>query len=185
MISIKTLKHALALLPVAMLTACGADSQYSTTYPCNFYFDTGKHPTSILTRSLSNPGMWNFVSVRQSQGINHVIVNPNSGETEDIPMTTELENNRVSYDHLGADNGIIVGCSNFSGIRAYDRHCPNCLDKAKNSKLDWDENNQMVKCPSCKLVYMLETGSCTTASIRLLEYKVAYAGEGAPLQVHN
>ncbi len=185
MISMKILKHALALLPVTLLTACGADSQYSTAYPCNFYFDTGKHPTSILTRSLSNPGMWSFVSVRQSQGINHVMVTPNSGKAEDIAMTTELENHRVNYNNMGADNGIIVGCSNFSGIKAYDRQCPKCLDKAKNSALSWDDNTQMVKCPSCRSVYMLETGSCTTESIRLLEYKVAYSGIGAPLQVYN
>lgn len=168
-----------------LLMACSADAQYSSTYPCNFYFDTGKHPTSILTRSLSNPGMWTFVSVRQSQGINHVMVTPNNGDAEDIPMTTELENNRVNYNNLGADNGIIVGCSSFSGIKAYDRQCPRCLDKTKNSPLNWDENKQMVKCPSCQSVYMLETGSCTTASIRLLEYKVVFAGGGSPLQVHN
>lgn len=179
------MKHVLALLPVTLLTACSADSQYSTTYPCNFYFDTGKHPTSILTRSLDNPGMWTFVSVRQRQGINYVMVTPNNGDAEDIAMTTEIENHRVNYNYMGADNGIIVGRSNFSGIKAYDRQCPKCLDKSQNSPLNWDDNTQMVKCPSCQSVYMLETGNCTTAKIRLLEYKTAFSGQGTPLQVYN
>ncbi len=173
------------LIIMTLLTACSADPQYSTTYPCNFYFDTGKHPTSIQTRSLDNPGMWTFVSVRQSQGINHVMVTPNNGDAEDIAMTTEIENHRVNYNNMGADNGIIVGCSNFSGIRAYDRQCPKCLDNARNSALEWDDNRQMVKCQSCQSAYMLENGSCTTAGIRLLEYKVAFSGPGSPLQVHN
>lgn len=173
------------LLTCLLITACSADAQYSTTYPCNFYFDTGKHPTSILTRSLDNPGMWTFVSVRQSQGINHVMVTPNNGDAEDIAMTTEIENHRVNYNNMGADNGIIVGCSNFSGIRAYDRQCPKCLDYARNSALEWDNNRQMVKCQSCQSVYMLENGSCTTASIRLLEYKVTFSGPGSPLMVRN
>lgn len=170
---------------MTLLTACSADSQYSTTYPCSFYFDTGKHPTSILTRSLDNPGMWTFVSVRLSQGVNHVMVTPNNGAAEDIAMTTEIENHRVNYSYMGADNGIIVGRSNFSGIRAYDRQCPKCLDSSKNSPLNWDNNTQMVKCQSCQSAYMLETGNCTTAKIRLLEYKTAFSGPGTPLQVYN
>lgn len=115
-----------------------------------------------------------------------MIVSSNNGDAdEDIAMTTEIENNRVNYNNLGANNGIILGCSNFNGIRAYDRQCPRCLDGGKNSPLHWDENAQMVSCQSCGLVYMLETGNCTTESLRLLEYKVAYAGQGTPVQVYN
>lgn len=174
------------MLGAVLLLACGADTQYSTQYPCSFYFDTAKHPTSILTRSLGNQGMWVFVSVNRKQGINHVIVSPGNGDpVEDIAMTTEIENNRVNYNNLGADNGIILGCSNFNGIRAYDRQCPHCLDGGKKSALRWDQSLQMVNCPSCGLVYMLETGNCTSVSLRLLEYKVAYSGLGTPVQVYN
>lgn len=175
------------IVPCAVLMiGCSAESQYSTQYPCNFYFDTAKHPTSLLTRSLGNQGMWVFVSVQVRQGVNHVIVSPNNGEQdEDIAMTTEIENNRVSYNNLGADNGIIVGCSNFNGIRAYDRQCPRCLENGKTNPLQWEDNAQMAGCSSCGLVYLLETGNCTTESLRLLEYKVAYAGLGMPLQVYN
>lgn len=169
-----------------ILFSCDVEKQYSTQYPCSFYFDTAKHPTSILTRSLGNPGMWTFVSVQLKQGINHVTVIPNNGEpSEDIPMTTEIENNRVNYNNLGAANSIIVGCSNFNGVLAYDRQCPQCLENNRKKSLEWDGDKQMVKCPSCQLVYMLETGSCTTQSIRLLEYKVAYNGQGTPLAVYN
>lgn len=176
---------ALIVCPI-LLSACDTESQYSTKYRCNFYFDTAKHPTSILTRSLGNPGMWVFVSVQLKQGVNHVIVSPNNEEpTEDIAMTTEIENNRINYNNLGAGNGIIVGSTNFNGIRAYDRMCPHCLDKSKNSALEWHETSQQVICKTCKLIYMLETGNCTTESLRLLEYKVAYGGEGTPLQVRN
>lgn len=168
------------------LLSCGTDTQYSTSYPCSFYFDTSKHPTSILTRSLSNQGMWTFVWVRQQQGINHVMVTPNNGEpTEDIAMTTEIENHRVNYNNLGANNGIIVGCSNFNGIRAYDRQCPHCLEGSVKKALEWSKDKQMVSCGKCGLTYMLETGNCTTESIRLLEYKVGYSGAGAPLRVYN
>ena len=177
----------IALIVCCMLMfACDTENQYSTKYRCSFYFDTAKHPTSILTRSLSNPGMWVFVSVQQKQGVNHVMVSPNNGEqTEDIAMTTEIENNRINYNNLGANNGIIVGCSNFNGIKAYDRLCPHCLNTSKNSSLEWDGNYQQVKCKTCKFIYLLETGNCTTESLRLLEYKVAYGGEGMPLQVYN
>lgn len=170
-----------------LAVACESEPQYSTQYPCNFYFDTAKHPTSILTRALDNLGTWTFVSVRLRQGVNHVIVSPNSGEPdEDIAMTTEIENNRVNYNNLGAGNGIIVGCSNFNGIRAYDRMCPGCLEGGRHNRLNWNPaDRQKVACPSCRRVYMPETGSCTTESLRLLEYKVAYAGAGTPLQVYN
>ena len=171
-----------------LIFACDTENQYSTKYRCSFYFDTAKHPTSILTRSLSNPGMWVFVSVQQKQGVNHVMVSPNSGnknDDEDIAMTTEIENNRINYNNLGANNGIIVGCSNFNGIMAYDRMCPHCLEKSKDSPLEWDDNKQQVRCKACKLTYMLETGNCTTEKLLLLKYKVAYGGEGKPLQVYN
>ena len=47
--------------------------------------------------------------------------------TEKIKITTAIEIQELKKTCLGANNGIIIGHTNFGGIVAYDRQCPNCI----------------------------------------------------------
>ena len=75
---------------------------------------------------------------------------------EDNVIGTEIEKRTACV--LGASNsiGIIVGMTNFNGLWAYDRSCPNC---ASLQAMDWTGNRQQVACPKCKRTYDLETGN--------------------------
>ena len=111
---------------VTALTACTSDGfRYSTDYPCNFTFYVSYHQTSVLARVLDNPGLYVWVEVQKKLGVNHLMVHPNNGDAdENIALTTEIENNRIDYDMMGANGQLIVGCSPFGEWKAYDRQCP-------------------------------------------------------------
>ena len=118
-----------------LLTSCSTDgNRYSTAYPCNFTFYASYHQTSILARVLDNPGLFVWIEVKKKAGVNHLYVHPNNGDIqEDIALTTEIENNRLNYDNMGANGQLIVGCTPFGEWRAYDRQCPFCLDNTSTT----------------------------------------------------
>lgn len=170
------------LLTATAVTSCSeAEERYSTEYVCNFTFSTQLRPTSILARIWTNPGMFVRVEVTKKSGIHHVLLYPNTGEAmEDIAMTTAIDNDRVDYDHIGANGSIIVGCTVTNEWRGYDAQCPYCLGTHSTTSfpLSWADNGQAVTCGSaggCGRKYNLNYGA-STDGYRLIEYRVRYDG---------
>ena len=179
--------YAVSVIACALtLMACTSDGyRYSTEYPCNFTFYANYHPASLLSRVIDNPGLFVWVEVQRKSGVNHLYVHPNNGDgDEDIALTTEIENNRLYYDDMGANGQLIIGCTTFGEGRAYDRQCPYCLENTStlSHPLVFTGNGQSVTCGKCKREYSLTTGISNDGE-RLKEYRVQYIG--AMLKVHN
>ncbi len=131
----------------------------SRRYPCRFQFDGELHPTSVILSACKSPGTYVYVYTKVTNNIRHVyaLSNSKNAATEDNVIATDKEANYSAY-MLGANNaiGLIVGCTNFNGVVAFDRTCPNC---AALQPLAWHSTNrQRVVCNKCKRVYELETG---------------------------
>ena len=94
-----------------LLAACNAEDAVYREYRCYFLFDTQLHPIPCqLTGILGNPGHFCKVEASQEKGIRHIKTTRNYDEaTEDVPLTTELENKQNCV--LGANNCIIIGTS--------------------------------------------------------------------------
>lgn len=170
---------------VAAFVACdNSEERFSSKYPCAFTFNTTLHPASALTRSLDNPTMYVRVDVKRENGIHVLYVYPNSGENERIMLSTDDENYRIGQ--VGANNSIIVGCSTFNGLKAYDAQCPNCLDQfsSNNFPLAFANNGQAVTCKKCSRTYQLNSEGITDNGLRLLEYRVRYDGQRLTVANH-
>lgn len=156
-----------------LLASCGGEEQISHDYLCRFTFNKQYDPTSKIITAVNSPGYFVWIEMSRQNGIWHIKVHPadKSGD-EDIVLTT-VEENYVSYE-LGAYNGIILGCTNFSGPVAYDRQCPNCIQNTGlfNAPLSWSDKYMEVKCNRCGRTYSLETGACPQGSPRLMQYVV-------------
>ncbi len=171
----KTFALPLILLLSLLLGACAGEEQYSTKYPCSFIFYTGYHPTSILNGITSNAGTFVMVTARKEKGVNHVYVDRNDGGAdENWAMTTEIENKRVSYDNLGANNSLIIGCATTMEPKAYDGQCPYCLENQTgvNYPLSWTDGGKKVECAKCGRKYDLNAEGISTDGNRLLQYHV-------------
>lgn len=158
------IQRVLAVMAVFVLCACNAENEYSRDYQCHFIFYPQHHPQSVLYGILQNPGVFARVSVQKQQGINHVIVVPNTGaKSENIALTTEIENNRITY-LMGANNAIIIGCDTNMQPVAFDGQCRNCLENysTTNYPLSWSDNGRTVTCAKCHRVYNLNAnGTCS------------------------
>lgn len=186
------LKRHIPLLVLALLlTACEGENQYSTQYPCSFVFQAQYHTTSRLTLCLNNPGEFVMVSTQMKRGVTHLIVSPNNGNAEeDIPLTTAIENERTSYQSMGAGGSLIIGCATVGELRAYDRQCPNCLDQygGRSYPLAWADHGLHVSCQRCQRTYDLNgfVPACINGQEGdrpLLQYKTSF--DGVRLYVHN
>ena len=141
------------------LTSCEAEAPVSRKYVCRFVFSYKDHATSLLFAAAQNPGTYVYVTTKGDgkNSVRHVYVNSNDGKTpqEDNIISTDLEN-YTSYV-LGASNsiGLFIGTTNFNGLWAYDRACPNCTSL---QAMNWTGNRQQVICPRCQRTYELETG---------------------------
>lgn len=181
------------LIALPTLSACEqGETRFSTDYPCQFIFRGDYHRGSALLRTMDNPGLFAIVTSEDRQisvgsgkkSITHLTITLNDGTTkEGIDLTTEIEN-RYNYRAMGANRALIIGCSNFDGLRAYDRQCRYCLDNSSKTDfpLQWTGNGQAVKCDRCGRVYQLEHGS-STDGYRLHEYRVRF--DGTLLNVSN
>ncbi len=151
----------LFLCPLLVVVSCEQENDLiSRRYPCRFQFDGELHPTSIILSACKSPGSYVFVTTKVVNNVRHVYAqsNDNKTPTEDNAITTAKEANYSGY-LLGANNeiGLIIGMTNFNGVTAYDRVCPNC---AGLMPLTWlSSNRQRVVCNSCKRSYELETGA--------------------------
>lgn len=174
-----------AIMAIAVCSCADTDNRYSTAYVCNFMFRGDYHPTSIIARTLSNPGMYVKVTVQKKSGITHLIANPNSGsENEDIALTTEIEN-RYDYSNVGANQCIIIGCTTTNEWRAYDGQCPYCLESNSgvNFPLTWTNNGQSVECAKCARTYNLNYDGISDDGNRMLQYNVR--SNGSVITVNN
>ena len=181
------------LFVVFILAACEAENRISTRFPCNFYFNPKLHPGTSIETALNNLGNYTFISVKNN-GIWHIYSTLNDGRniTEDIKITTDRTegwDNRIKTHALGANNGIIIGRSNFQGLVAWDRQCPNCITQygGVNYPLELNGIRQSVMCKKCKRTYSLETGTITEGAKGdpLMGYGIDYNGIGTPVSVGN
>lgn len=183
------------LFCLTVLAGCDAEDLISTRFPCSFYFNPKLHPgTSIETAlALYNLGNYTFISVK-NDGIWHIYSTLNDGRnfTEDIKITTDRTegwDNRIKTHALGANNGIIIGRSNFQGLVAWDRQCPNCITQygGTNYPLELNGIRQSVMCKKCKRTYSLDTGAITEGAEgeALMRYGISYDGLGCPVRVGN
>ncbi len=183
----RTLRTAIfaALTALTLLTACSdAEPRFSTTYPCNFFFWGDLHRGAALLRTVDNPGLYAIVTSQDRNGITTLSVSLNDGVTkETIALTTEKEQ-RHNYSAMGANRALIIGCSNFEGLKAWDRQCRYCLDNSTqtNFPLTFVNNGRSVKCSNCDREYNLENGISLDGH-RLLEYAARY--DGTLLRVNN
>lgn len=183
---------------VGLLLACDADNKYNTYYPCNFVFFTSLYPTSALTRAVTNPGEFVIVQPETVQGVVHLKLQPNHGTWEqsdvDLIMRTAIGNERVSYSSMGAGRGLVIGLSNFFGLKAYDLQCPNCLadyDLARYP-LCWTADGKHLECRQCKRTYLPDNDDGLVVSggrkgdKMLIQYRnVSYQPTEGRLYVHN
>lgn len=172
------------LLSLLFFGCTDGEERYNSTYPCQFTFNTQLHITSPLTRCLTNPGSFVRVDVKKEKGVFNLYIYSNSGkEQEKLTLVTDRENYQMGQ--VGANNSIIVGCSNFNGLKAYDAQCPNCLDEYTgiNYPLTWTNNGQAVECAKCKRTYQLNSEGITEDGLRLIEYRIRF--DGKMLTVRN
>ena len=175
----------LALLITTLWACTKVDDWISRRYPGRrFFFFEQEHPTSLIFSAYKSPGMYVYVYTRVVDQKRHVYVQSNDSRmpAEDNLITTERES-RAAY-LVGAVNeiGIIIGCSNFNGPKAYDRICPNC---ASYQAMAWAKNVQHVVCNRCKREYDLETGAIVSGDDgdALMRYGISY--DGSKLYVGN
>ena len=168
------------IMVVLLLSACDAEQQYNSHYPCNFIFYPQHHPESSLSKvNETNPGFFVSVEVKRVNGINTIYCTPNTGDADSpLLLTNVVENNRLSYTDMGAGGRLIIGCTTLNGLRAYDGMCPACLESAggTNYPLHWTDNGKNVKCSRCSTVYSLNNDgiSIEGSQSRLLQYHFLY-----------
>ena len=176
----KDIIRVLMIAVVLLLSACDAEQQYNSHYPCNFIFYTQHHPESSLSKvNETNPGFFVSVEVKRVNGINTIYCTPNTGDADSpLRLTNEVENNRLSYTDMGAGGRLIIGCTTLNGLRAYDGMCPACLESAggTNYPLHWTDNGKNVKCSRCSTVYSLNDDGISVEGkqSRLLQYHFLY-----------
>lgn len=161
------------IVSMAFVACDSGEERYSREYLCQFTFDMSMHSTSALTRCIDNPSMFVRVDVKKENGIFALYIYPNSGnDNERILLRTDPEIYKMGQ--VGANNSIIVGCSNFNGLKAYDSQCPNCLEAYTGISypLAWTDNGQAVSCAKCKRKYQLNSDGITDNGLRMLEYRL-------------
>lgn len=182
---LRTLVLAITVVVVAgSMVSCSEDnvtSEYSTRYHCYFRFNTSWHNACPLNSCLNrvSPGLFCMVNLKMQNDVKHLKVTLYGGQTDDVALTTE-EERRVQCT-LGADNGLIIGCStlNNGDLYAFDAQCPNCLKTSKYVTLKWYDKSSWVKCDACKRSYDLNNSGFVVegeSGDKLLRYRSSYDG---------
>ena len=175
-----------------LFASCSAEQQYSTQYPCSFVYYASNHPNSALTLTMGNAGQFCIVQPKLVGGVTHQIMTPNYGswteEQTDVAMLTAIENERLTYDRMGANRRLIIGQSNFNGLKAFDGQCPSCLETSSSSNrpLVWVDKGQMLQCQKCSMKFNPNADGVAVSgseSKRLIEYRIDFNGE--KIYVHN
>ena len=146
------------LLPVFLLTSCEADNMYSSAY-CRFTFNASIYPSSALTRAIgSTGGDFCIVKTATKKGITHLLLTPNRGtyaQTDlDLAMNTAISGERISYNDMGYNQGLVIGRSLYGALRCYDLMCPNCDN---NYELHWSAEQPLdLVCDKCSRTYNID-----------------------------
>ena len=185
----KTLKLVLLALCV-MLSGCDADDRYDSPYECNFLFYTSYHLNSPLTLALGNPGHFVTVEKKVVNGGIHIVQTTNYGQSEDLVISSDKETIPLRYAALGAHQRLIIGCTEFNGLRAYDGQCSNCLNQlgGLNYPLQWIQIGRKLQCTHCQRVYDpnadgIPIENAQKGDLALYQYIVSYNEER--LHVYN
>ncbi len=177
----------LAFGMASLFSSCmDSEERFSKDYACQFVFYGDLHSVSALLRTMDNPGLYAIVTSYDRNGITYLNVSLNDGQpSETIPLTTAKEQH-INYSAMGANRALIIGCSNFEGIKAWDRQCRHCLDNNSNVNfpLTFSNNGRNVECQKCGRSYVLETGS-SADGVRLYEYHARYDINSKMLPVTN
>ena len=177
--SIKIILFLLFTINYSLFISCEAEAPVSRKYVCRFIFSYKEHSTSLLFAAATNPGTYVYVTSKGDgkTSVRHVYVNSNDGKTpqEDNVISTDLEN--YSSYLLGASNsiGLFIGTTNFNGLWAYDRACPNCTNL---QAMNFTGNRQQVICHRCQRTYELETGAISSGDegSSLMRYNCSFDG---------
>ena len=172
----------MSLIVLLSLSACNAEDAVYREYRCYFLFDTQLHPIPCqLTGILGNPGHFCKVEASQEKGIRHIKTTRNYDEaTEDVPLTTELENKQNCV--LGANNCIIIGTSSYDNVLiAYEGQCANCLEQYGGTRypLSWQKNGTQLHCSKCDRTYDVNNGTVVSegGGRQLYRYQAAFDGQ--------
>ena len=172
-----------------LLSSCSTDEfEYEKKYPCYFAFDSRMHVNTSLQSCLNpmSPGLFCMVWMQKTGGIRHVQIQLYNGQTEDVILSTEIENRRPCT--LGASNGLVIGCSSLNNgqLYAFDRICPNCEKTSLFKTLQWENSGLWLKCPQCEREYDLNNNGFIVkgeSGDKLMRYRASY--DGAILVVGN
>lgn len=175
----RTVAAIVTVLVMMAIAACDGEYPFSRRYDCQFWFKYETHSTSIVFSAVRSPGAYVFVTAKGDGNSTprHVYVKSNDGMTpaEDNIIRNDDENYRLMLLGRSNETGLIVGCTNFNGMVAYDRSCPNC---ERLQALEWTGNRQQVHCDGCGRTYMLDTGGIIAgdAGDALLRYNCQFGG---------
>ena len=172
----------MSLIVILSLSACNAEDSVYHEYRCYFIFDTQLHPIPCqLTGIIGNPGHFCKVEAGLEKGIRHIKTTRNyDGATEDVPLTTELENKQRC--ELGANNCIIIGTSSYDNVLiAYEGQCANCLEQYGGTRypLSWQNNGQQLHCAKCGRSYDVNNGTVVSdgGGHQLYRYNAGFDGQ--------
>ena len=151
----------MGLTVAVLLTACGADPVFDNEYAPSFSFNVGWHKGCIIEDALSIAGTFVFISV-PTDGNPRFVITPSNPDREEVLLPVSeierraLEAQRQSpWGTMGINRRLLVGTSNFDGLKAFDGHCPSCHAETgrRDYPLTWTENHQHVGCANCGRVY--------------------------------
>lgn len=140
------------------MTSCETDNMYSSAY-CRFTFNASLYPSSALTRALgSTGGDFCIVKATMRNGVTHLLLTPNRGsyaQTDlDLAMNTAITGERISYEGMGYQKGLIIGRSLYGQLRCYDLMCPNCNN---DYQLQWSDSQPLeLTCKKCHRTYNID-----------------------------
>lgn len=168
-----------------MLSGCAGD-RISRSFACRFYYYMQYHNPSLVRTAALSTSTFVMVSVtRAANGAYTVSAVDQSGHSETVRLTNEVETRRYSTGiYLGAANGIILGCEGYDNrLVAYDRQCPNCISErgGRSYPLSFTGAMSTVRCGVCGRTYDLYTGNVTaggkSGDDRLMEYSATINGD--------
>ncbi len=179
-------------LSALFVSSCETDNMYSSAY-CRFTFNASLYPSSALTRAVgSTGGDFCIVKVVYKKGVPHLLLTPNRGTFAptdlDLMMNTAISGERISYDHMGYRQGLIIGRSLYGALRCYDLMCPNCDN---NYELRWSDDQPLdLFCQKCHRTYNIDgdygpVKSGDEGKALTLYRKVSYSPDNGILLVSN
>lgn len=111
------------------LASCGeAQMEYSDFHP-NLTLENDQHLDATLATAMDpmSTGIWCHLSTTMEKGVRYYVFRNNQGLASKS-IFNALDTRRQSQNHVGMNNGIIVGFSIYGdGFFAYDAQCPDCF----------------------------------------------------------